>query len=289
VIDQAHSQHEARWATLFGDATLAADFAQWLASFDTVVSYWPDPERELGRRFPLRDGQRFISAPAMPICAPAAAHYCAPLRVLGIEPRENYFPLAPLPRTPFAASQQGASCSHVVRNLGKPDNISVSRGNIIAVHPGSGSLRKNWPAENWLALIRWLPSPVSLVLGEAESERWSATVPSRRPVGRADREGTSDGQPSDALGQMLRLVNRPLEELVAHFARCRLFLGHDSGVSHLAAASGVRCVLLFGPTDPAVWAPPTPGVQVVRHHFDLSTLSLDVVQRAVAEALADRT
>ena len=35
-----------------------------------------------------------------------------------------------------------------------------------------------------------------------------------------------------------------------------LYLGHDSGISHLAGWSGAKCGLLFGPTDPALWAPP---------------------------------
>jgi heptosyltransferase-3 len=42
------------------------------------------------------------------------------------------------------------------------------------------------------------------------------------------------------------------------------FLGHDSGISHLAAACGVPSLLLFGPTDPAVWAPPQPWVRILR-------------------------
>jgi heptosyltransferase-2 len=42
------------------------------------------------------------------------------------------------------------------------------------------------------------------------------------------------------------------------------FIGHDSGVSHIAAAVGAQCLLLFGPTDPAIWAPANKGVTVLR-------------------------
>ncbi len=47
---------------------------------------------------------------------------------------------------------------------------------------------------------------------------------------------------------------------------CRAFLGHDSGITHLAAAArkDLPIVALFGPTDPAVWAPPRPGGRVLR-------------------------
>jgi heptosyltransferase-2 len=74
----------------------------------------------------------------------------------------------------------------------------------------------------------------------------------------------------------------PLPQLAAVLERCRLFLGHDSGISHLAAATGAPCLLLFGPTDPAVWAPPNPGVHVLTgRDDDLALLELEMV---VAEA-----
>ncbi len=58
--------------------------------------------------------------------------------------------------------------------------------------------------------------------------------------------------------------NLPLPHLAALLEKCSLFLGHDSGISHIAAAVGARCVLLFGPSDPTVWAPANPDVRVVR-------------------------
>jgi len=67
-----------------------------------------------------------------------------------------------------------------------------------------------------------------------------------------------------------------------HFRECRLFLGHDSGISHLAAACGVPCVLLFGPTDPATWAPPGPHVHVVRRDPDLTSITVADVLAALS-------
>ena len=58
--------------------------------------------------------------------------------------------------------------------------------------------------------------------------------------------------------------NLPLPELANRLAGTQLYLGHDTGVSHLAAASGVPSLLLFGPTDPGVWAPPHEQVRVLR-------------------------
>jgi ADP-heptose:LPS heptosyltransferase len=56
----------------------------------------------------------------------------------------------------------------------------------------------------------------------------------------------------------------PLVELARRLPSCAAFLGHDSGISHLAAACGVPCHLFFGPSDPGTWAPANEGVVVHR-------------------------
>ena len=72
-------------------------------------------------------------------------------------------------------------------------------------------------------------------------------------------------------------LNLPLPELACRLAACRLFLGHDSGVSHLAAAVGTPGVLLFGPTEPAMWALPGEHVRIIHHGPELSAISVEAV------------
>jgi ADP-heptose:LPS heptosyltransferase len=55
-----------------------------------------------------------------------------------------------------------------------------------------------------------------------------------------------------------------LYELACWLAGARLYIGNDSGITHLAAAAGAPALALFGPTDPAIWAPRGPNVRVVR-------------------------
>jgi heptosyltransferase-2 len=55
----------------------------------------------------------------------------------------------------------------------------------------------------------------------------------------------------------------PLPELAAVFEHA-IFIGHDSGISHLAAAASADCILLFGPSDPEAWAPLNKNVRVIR-------------------------
>ena len=71
----------------------------------------------------------------------------------------------------------------------------------------------------------------------------------------------------------------------AHALRqCRLFVGHDSGITHLAAALGVRCVVLWGETNRDVWQPPQDHVTVLEGGKGLKEISVDAVLAAVAAA-----
>jgi len=49
--------------------------------------------------------------------------------------------------------------------------------------------------------------------------------------------------------------NLTLPEVFHQLQSSDLYLGHDSGISHLAGWSGAKCGILFGPTDPILWAP----------------------------------
>jgi heptosyltransferase-2 len=81
-------------------------------------------------------------------------------------------------------------------------------------------------------------------------------------------------------------VGVPLPELAAILQRVRLFLGHDSGISHIAAAAGAPSLLLFGPTDPDVWGPLSGQVRIVRAPGGvLAQLPLETVAEALGEAL----
>ncbi len=144
---------------------------------------------------------------------------------------------------------------------------------LIALHPGSGSESKNWPLQHWAALAESLLSAdlgrrLLLIGGEADSERVArlcAILPNERV----------------RCAQNLSLV-----KLAAHLQNCALFLGHDSGISHLAAAVGTPAVLLFGPTDPAIWAPANRNVKVLRAPAGvLSELGVEKVLAAAYELM----
>jgi len=111
----------------------------------------------------------------------------------------------------------------------------LERKKFIAIFPGSGSPKKNWPIEKFIALADQLSEKarVVFILGAAEAGIEKIL---------------------DAAGQCV-IENQPLGALAAIASMAAAFVGNDSGVSHLAAATGTRGVVLFGPSDPARWRP----------------------------------
>jgi ADP-heptose:LPS heptosyltransferase len=68
-----------------------------------------------------------------------------------------------------------------------------------------------------------------------------------------------------SLNQMSCCTDLAVREIAAMLQHACFFLGNDSGIAHLAAAIGIPTFVLFGPTDPAEWAPWGPNVNVIRH------------------------
>ena len=114
----------------------------------------------------------------------------------------------------------------------------------VAVHPGSGSARKNAPAALFAALCRELSPTARWLLIEGPADEVAA-------AGVASVPGA------------VRTGALSLHALAAMLSRASLYVGNDSAVTHLAAALGVPTVALFGPTDPRTWAPVGPRVAFV--------------------------
>jgi heptosyltransferase-3 len=76
--------------------------------------------------------------------------------------------------------------------------------------------------------------------------------------------------PEEQFDNAVRIDN--LYELACWLRTARLYIGNDSGITHLAAAAGVPVVAIFGPTDPAVWAPRGDRVRIVSGNLDEITV-----------------
>lgn len=244
LADATRSLEHRTMALLFAKgATIDEALCDYLRSFNLVVSYLYDPDGFL-RDNMERIGVRTFLAASHRVeegSGHAAEQLARPLEKIAL------FLDDPAP------------------NLGLRMSDDAAAQPLIAIHPGSGSIKKNWLLENWMRLGRELVSSfpnakLTLITGEAEQ----------------DRGITSEITSAWSDLNFRHLDSLPLPELARHLAGSRAFIGHDSGISHLAAACGAPCLLFFGPTDPATWAPRNAAVKVHRAmDGDLSGLAFE--------------
>lgn len=119
--------------------------------------------------------------------------------------------------------------------------IGLVAGNkLVVIQPGSGGKSKCWHIDNFLAVAKELASEgidVIFLLGPAELDRFSdATIKNISSVARC-------------------LTNLSLAQVLEILSCANGFIGNDSGITHLAAALGVRTLAVFGPTNSVVYRP----------------------------------
>jgi ADP-heptose:LPS heptosyltransferase len=132
---------------------------------------------------------------------------------------------------------------------------------VMALAPGSGAREKNWPVASFRAVAEWwrrhTRGSVVVILGPVEEER---------------------GDYSALCAGAVVARNLNLGELSVLLARTELYLGNDSGVSHLAAALGVVTAVLFGPSNVARWSPQGKNVTVLTQNTECSPCTVSTMK-----------
>jgi ADP-heptose:LPS heptosyltransferase len=130
---------------------------------------------------------------------------------------------------------------------------SLERKPVLAIAPGSGAREKNWPVISFEAIARWwrerVGGSVITFLGPVEDER---------------------GGYESLCSYGLTIRGITVGRLAAMIARCILYVGNDSGISHIAAALGLPTAPVFGPSSVNQWAPRGNTVLVLRHQVPCS-------------------
>lgn len=129
-----------------------------------------------------------------------------------------------LPFTFFATSRP-AEAPRIAVPAAPVENFAV-------IHPFSSSPKKNWPLDDYRTLAERLAIPVNWCAG-----------------------------PEETLENAVRIPD--LYALACWLATARVYIGNDSGITHLAAAAGVPVVAIFVSTDPNTWAPRGQNVTVI--------------------------
>ncbi len=237
---------------------------EYFAGFQQVVSYLYDPDSHFETNVRRAGVKNFLGInPIISDGEHAARQLARPLESLALYLEDHAARLHPNAGD-FAAADEA------LLRLSNGRSVEAPGSRWLMVHPGSGSPSKNWPVERWAELLRWMgqdypQTRIVLVAGEADSAVL-AELRKRNPG-------------------LESLENLALPILAALAARCGAFIGHDSGISHIAAAAGAKCVLLFGPTDPDIWAPANETVEVLlAPQGDLAKLELETVKLALVQA-----
>lgn len=116
---------------------------------------------------------------------------------------------------------------------------SMPRGKYAVLHPFASAPDKRWPAERFCEVARYL-------------QLWNI-----RPVFLA---GPADDATPFAAHQVFR---GELAQVKSLLSKACLFIGNDSGPAHMAAAFGIRSLVLFGASNPAIWGPWRTEAEVV--------------------------
>ncbi len=231
LADEARCLEGREWAGFFVEDGVCDEGArEWLAGFDWVISFLHDPDGVFETNVRAACDARFVVGCHRPL--DGAGESAAKVLLRALEPL-------------------GITDACAVPKLKlSPTEPSEPKGDVLAVHPGSGSEAKNWPEENWAEFLsQWLEqtdAELLLVGGEAEAER-VARLSARLPRARHRV-----------------LLHAPLVEVARALSGCRAFVGHDSGITHLAAAVGLPGVVLWAATDAVVWRPPSDAMELLQ-------------------------
>lgn len=213
-------------------AELDTDWQRYFASFDVIVSYLHDPEG-IFRANLLRAGVK-------------ETNLYKGIHRVDDDPEQGH-----------AVHQLARPLESLALYLVHPSatlNLGNTKPKGIAIHPGSGAVWKNWPPKRWLDLLPHLrkrlapEETLAIISGEAEEEWIDSFIDEAQTIA----------------APVEHWRNLPLETLAKKLAGMRCFIGHDTGVSHLAAAAGTPTFALFGATNPHVWAPQGDHVHVIR-------------------------
>jgi heptosyltransferase III len=247
LVDRAQSIEARALAGFFArNGNLADDLVDYFSEFDIILSYLYDPDDIFKTNVARCSTAQFIVGPSRPNEAEkehATKVYLRPLERFAIFDADH------VPQLKVAAAPNG--------------DQTAPHAPTLALHPGSGSEKKNWPENKWADLLQHLlhhtDSNLLLIGGEAEGERLQRLA-AALPITRTK------------VAQSL-----PLAELARLIQQCDAFVGHDSGISHLAAALGLPGVVLWGNTREEIWRPPQDQVIVLKHPAGLKMISISQV------------
>jgi ADP-heptose:LPS heptosyltransferase len=208
-------------------------------SYSSIYSWMGSNQPDFVKHLQILSGNRLWIFPFRPSSSriPMVDYY---LSCLG----EGY------PREIFPAIPLRSDALSWIQGFWQQSGLQERR--ILVLAPGSGAAEKNWPIQFYKVVAEWWEKrfgKVIALLGPVEEDR---------------------GGIGNHWGHALVLRGLELAKVAALLTQCDLYLGNDSGVTHLAAALGAEALALFGPTDPVQWAPRGKKVTAISQNVECS-------------------
>jgi ADP-heptose:LPS heptosyltransferase len=249
LVDAVHTIERPGMHLLFCEGIEVSEpLKSFLGTYDVVLSYRPDPDGVFQRSLRALGAGLVLSQPPFPPPPPPKIHVAD--FALQLVARLGVPPALAMPRLWLTDNELA-----LVQPFFTAHQVDSSMLPIVVVHPGSGSAAKRWPVESFATLIEML-----------ETQRWARTVV---VTGYAEEDVVARLRSLIHTVKPLVAANWPLLPTMALIGQATVFIGHDSGLTHLAAALGRPTVAIFGPTDPEIWGPRgeyVTVVQMVREH-----------------------
>ncbi|MCX8043301.1 MAG: glycosyltransferase family 9 protein [Desulfobacterota bacterium] len=240
------SVHRAMFARLYtNDSLVDPELKAYFSRFDYVFLFGGTAHTAVAHTISTITAARVVRIDPFPTSEPrhVVDYQLEQLQQLGFSPSTTVPVLFPTDEDMKKAVQFLASY-----------NLSSAHGPIIAMHPGSGSPRKNWPAEHVIVFLRHIIQRITCTILLIE--------------GPADDHICRRIEHACAGMRLCTVRHLDLSLLAAILKHCTLYIGNDSGITHIAAALGVPTIALFGPTNPQIWAPRGSAVCVLHHRAD---------------------
>lgn len=247
LVDDIRSIETRAAAGFFArNGQLDEDLSDYLAEFSVIFSYLYDPDSIFQTNVRRVSNAQFIPGPPRPAETEkihATDAFLKPLEKLAI------FGADSVPRL-------------------KLESAPSSQTQRIAIHAGGDFAHpRNWSEQKWRALVESILAKttyqIQLVAADGETrsiERLAQDLP-------ADR--------------VLPLKNPPVQDLARELATAQAFIGHDSGISHLAAATGVPCLMIWGSSNAALWQPLGKNVTILQSRSGANGVTQEQVMAAL--------
>jgi ADP-heptose:LPS heptosyltransferase len=257
LIEKSFDYEKGGWHTLFSKKPTCRDLPA--LDVERIICFLTDPDGDASK--------------GLQACFPHVPHYCfRPFPSQEEKTHVAHYLAKCLHASGLSVDPQQAMEEATKRALLDGKN-QVRSGHMVVLHPGSGSERKNFAIEIWVKLLREvcleLFQAVIVLLGPAEQELCE-------PFEKHQWDSNT------------RIIRCPQKEkLLSLLNEATLYIGHDSGITHLSALLGTPTIALFKNGKYVQWAPLGPYVTVITGDGEHQVV-LERTREAIHQSIRNR-